>query len=200
MKKALCFMAAGVVALSLCSCSTNTPATSVGAQGGGAPSAQVSEPVQATPTPASTTTPTPEPTNLAIGDTAEIGDWSVSVTGFEFSTQINNGYGYFSPDDGNQYAVVSMSVTNNGSSMDTFWPSYSFGDDIKGIVIYDGQYEYSSVQLLAYDEDLHDESMNPLTTANGVIAFEVPEAVTSGSGTLVITISDGSASATFDLR
>lgn len=181
----------GAMMMSLAACSSpegenTTP------QGSNEP--EVSEP---TNSPSEAVTENP---NLAIGNTAEIGSWSVSVTSFEYSTRIDNGYSYFSPDDGNQYAVVSMTVTNNGTSSATFWPSFSLGDDISGIIVYDGKYEYSSTQLLAYDDDLHDESMNPLTTASGVIVFEVPETVVNGEGALTITISAGSDSATFSLR
>ena len=181
----------GAMMMSLAACS-NPEGENTTPQGSNEP--EVNEPANS-PSEAVTENP-----NLAIGDTAEIGSWSVSVTSFEYSTRIDNGYSYFSPDDGNQYAVVSMTVTNNGTSSATFWPSFSLGDDISGIVVYDGKYEYSSTQLLAYDDDLHDESMNPLTTASGVIVFEVPETVVNGEGTLTITISAGSDSATFSLR
>lgn len=155
-----------------------------------------------TPTPAPTPEPTPEPSaaNLAVNDSVDLGDWNITVTGFELTTRIDNGYTYFSPDDGNQYAVVSVSVVNNGKQSASFLPSFSMGDDIRAKIYYNGDYEYSSVQLLAYDKDLHDESMNPLTSKDGVIVFTVPDAVANGDESLVITFSLGSDKATFDLK
>lgn len=195
MKKVIfCVAMSAVLTVSLCACSQNPSPTESSAPhvtpGAEPPAASMA------PTPA----PAVEAAELAIGETAEVGDWTVSVTAFEFSTEIDNGYGYFSPDEGNQYGVVSMTVTNNGTETGTFWPSFSLGDDIIGGITYDGTYEYSSVQLLAYDEDMHNKSMNPLTTATGKIVFELPDAVASDTAPLVITISQGSNSATFNLR
>lgn len=34
-----------------------------------------------------------------------------------------------------------------------------------------------TTSLLAYDADLHDEYVNPLSSASGIIAFEVPMTV-----------------------
>ena len=195
MKKVLiCATMLSAIAVSLCACSqSSSPVENL--ESPAITSSQTSEvPVEPTPT------PTPEATGFAIGETAEIGDWSVSVTAFEFSQRIDDGYGYFSPDEGNQYGVVSMTITNNGTDTGTFWPSFSLGDDIIGGITYDGTYEYSSVQLLAYDEDLHNKSMNPLTTATGKIVFELPDVVVNASEPLVITISQGNNSATFNLR
>lgn len=172
---------------------------------GGAPSS--TQPVSPSPTTVttpdvSTPEPTPEPSaaNLAINDSVDLGDWNITVTGFELTTRIDNGYTYFSPDEGNQYAVVSVSVVNNGKQSASFLPSFSMGDDIRAKVYYNGDYEYSSVQLLAYDKDLHDESMNPLTAKDGVIVFTVPDAVANGEEGLVITFTLGSDNATFDLK
>lgn len=143
---------------------------------------------------------TSEVAPLSVGESAELGNWSVSVTGFEFSTRIDNGYGYFEPGEGNQYGVVSASITNNGTEADSFLPSFGFGDDVVSKIIYDGQYEYSSAQLLAYDADLHDEFLNPLSSASGVIVFELPESVVNGSESLTIDFTSGSDSIAFTLR
>ena len=142
-----------------------------------------------------------EESTLAIGDVAELGDFSVSVTGFDLSTRIDVGYSsYYSPDEGNQYGIVSMSVTNNGTEAQTFWPSFSLGDDINGVVIYDNTYEYTSTQLLTYDEDLHDKFLNPLTSAEGNIVFTLPDSVVNGDGPLAIELSYGDDVATFALK
>lgn len=141
-----------------------------------------------------------EVSELQIGDTAELGDWSISVTGFELTTKIDNGYTYFSPGEGNQYGVVSVTVTNNGTEADSFLPSFGFGDDVTAKIYYNGQYEYSSTQLLAYDKDLHDEFLNPLSSASGIIAFELPDAVANGSESLNITFSAGTPSVAFSLK
>ena len=137
---------------------------------------------------------------LEMGSEAELGDWTISVSGFEFTDRIDNTYSYFEPGDGNKYAVVSVSVANNGTEADSFLPSFGFGDDVGAKILYDWQYQYSATQLLGYDEDLHDEFLNPLSSATGVIIFEMPEVVASGSEPLQIIFDAGSENVTFNLR
>lgn len=145
----------------------------------------------------------PEPVEtsvLAIGDESSLKDWSISVTGFEFTSRIDNGYSYFDSDEGNQFGVVSLSVTNNGTEAANFLPSFGYGDDVIGKIIYNEEYEYSSTQLLGYESDMHDKFLNPLSSASGVIVFEVPEAVVNGSESLIFTLISGSDQISFSLR
>lgn len=144
--------------------------------------------------------PQTETVAFSVGESAELDSWSISVTGFEFLTRIDDGYGYFEPGEGNQFGVVSVSVTNNGTEADSFLPSFGFGDDVVAKIMYDGQYEYSATQLLAYDADLHDEFLNPLSSASGVIVFELPDTVVNGTESLTIAFTSGSNSTEFTLR
>lgn len=106
----------------------------------------------------------------------------------------------FDPDSGNQYAVVSMTVENTGKTSASFLPTFSMNEDVSAKIIYNKDYEYSATQLLGYDLDLHDSSLNPLTSKSGNIAFEVPAAVVTGSESIVIVFSQGDDSIEFTLR
>lgn len=137
---------------------------------------------------------------LSLGESVELGDWSISVTAFELSTKLSDKLFSYAPDEGNQYAVVSVSVANNGAEADTFLPSFGFGDDIFAKIMYDKQYTYSSTNLLTYDADLHDEFLNPLSSATGVIVFSLPDVVANGTGSLSINFTAGANTAEFTLR
>lgn len=155
----------------------------------------------AKPQPTATPTPTPEVSLLSIGDSAVLGDWEICLSDFYYADKINqSSYIYFSPDEGNQYAVVAVHVTNNGSAADTFLPSFHRNTDVQAKVYYADEYEYSATNLLGVSEDLHDSSMNPLTSKDGIIVFSVPDTVVNGEDSLSITFSAGRNEITFSLR
>lgn len=170
---------------------------------GEAPSEPEPEAVTSTPepTPEPTPTPTPEPEALAIGTEAALGDWAITVTAFEWKDEIVDSYFSFAPGEGNKFAVVSVDISNNGKTADTFLPSYGFGDDVFARIIYGDGYEFSATSLLGYDADIHDEYVNPLSSASGVIAFEIPSSVVDDTaGALYIVFTAGEATAEYQLR
>ena len=58
--------------------------------------------------------------NFKIGDTATFNDWEISVTEFSFKDKLaDNDYFYFSPDEGNKFAVVSLQITNTSKEAHT---------------------------------------------------------------------------------
>lgn len=138
--------------------------------------------------------------SLTVGESTELGDWTISVTAFEFLSKISDSLFSYKPDSGSQYGVVSVSITNNGTTADSFLPSFGFGDDVAAKIIYNGQYEFSSTNLLSYDEDLHDKFLNPLTSASGVIVFELPDSVVNGAESLSIKFASGANTVEFALR
>ena len=143
-----------------------------------------------------------ENTELAMGESATLGDWDISVTSWETVSEIPYSSGYFTfvPTEGNQYIVVSATVTNNGTSSNSFLPTFATYDDVTAKIYYNEKYEYSSSQLLGEDSDLHDSTLNPLTSKSGIIAYDVPPAVTEGTESLVITFEAGKESVSFKLR
>ena len=143
-----------------------------------------------------------EATEIATGESATLGDWEISVTAWETSTEIADSSGYFSftPTEGNQFIVVSATVTNNGTASNTFLPTFALNDDVTAKIYYNGEYEYSATQLLGEENSLHDATLNPLTSKSGIIVYDVPPAVTEGTEPLVITFEAGTESITFKLR
>jgi len=125
-----------------------------------------------------TSTPMPEPTSgdiiLNVGDVVTLGDWEITVDSYEVTKKISSSAYYsFEAKEGSSYVVMHITVKNNGITADSFYPSFSLGDDIKGKIVYQDTYEYSSTQLLAHSDDLHDAYLNPLESKTGIIAFSV---------------------------
>lgn len=141
-------------------------------------------------------------TELAVGDSAALEDWEISVTAWEVVSEIRDSTGFmvFTPEEGNQYIVVSTIVTNNGNTADVFLPSFSMYHDVSAKIYYNHEYEYSATRLLGEKNDLHDSHLNPLTNKSGTIVYDVPPAVTEGTEPLSITFEAGTDSITFKLR
>ena len=143
-----------------------------------------------------------ESTIYAINDVAVLKDWEISVTDMQIVESIPSGeYMKFDPQEsGNKFAQVFVTVNNKGKAADSFLPSYGFGDDVNAKILYGDGYEFSATNLLGYSNELHDTSINPLSSKTGEIVFEVPEAVTSSEDELIIEFSAGQDSVKFKIR
>lgn len=153
---------------------------------------------------ASEASPASEPEEaegLAVGEAGDLEDWGVTVTNFEITDRIDSDYGiYFSPDEGNHYGVVYLSVTNNGKEAANFLPTFSLSDDVQAEICFGDGYEFSATNLLGHSEELHDSTLNPLTTKEGFIVFSLPDAVTSSEEPLSFKLTAGSDTLTYMLR
>lgn len=131
-------------------------------------------------------------TVLALNEEAILGDWAITVTNVEVTDYIKeNDYLGFTPEDGNKYLTVEISVTNNGKNAARFLPSFGMGDDIAAKILYQNDYEFSASNLLGYSNELHDSTINPLSSKTGVVAFEIPDTVASSEDELLLVISAG---------
>ena len=135
---------------------------------------------------------------FAIGQTVMLGEWEITLDSFDVVPEIAASYGSFQPDGGNVYVVTSLTIKNLAKEAATFLPMVSMSDDIRAKVLYQGEDEYSSTSLLGHDTDLHDRNLNPLSSTEGIIAFEIVEDVAT-SGDLTLNLSNGVESITFDL-
>ena len=199
MKKMIMIMLAAMVFLTSCAASdegnASTPAQ------GTTPSASTAEPT-VEPTPEPTAEPTPEPTpvpNNKAGDTVMLGNWEITLVGCEITEGVQNGaYTVFKADEGNRYVVVTLTVKNTGTTSDRFLPSFSMGDGVRAKLLYQGEYEFSATNLLGHSDELHDKSLNPLSSVEGLIAFQIAEDA-AVADELVLTLSEGSESVKYDL-
>lgn len=143
-----------------------------------------------------------ENTIYAINDVAALKDWEISVTDMQIVESIASGdYLKFDPQEsGNKFAQVFVTVNNKGKTADSFLPSYVFGDDVNAKIIYGDGYEFSSTNLLGYSNELHDTSINPLSSKTGEIVFEVPETVASSEDELILEFSSEQDSVRFKIR
>lgn len=133
--------------------------------------------LEPTPEPTPTIEPTPEPTaepQNQVGDTVTLGDWEITLVGCEITDQVSvNQFMGFTADEGNQYVLVTLSVKNTGTAADTFLPSFHMGDSVSAKLLYQEEYEFSATNMLGHSDELHDKKLNPLSSAEGLVAFQV---------------------------
>lgn len=127
-----------------------------------------------------------------IGESATLKDWEISVTDMQIVESIAADYGTFSPNEsGNKYAQVFVTATNNGKQAERFLPTVGIGDDVNAKIIFGDGYEFSATNLLGYNNDIHDSTINPLSSQTGEIAFEIPPIVADSTDELFIEFSSG---------
>ncbi len=101
----------------------------------------------------------------ALGNSADLKDWSINVTDVKIVDSIAGSLGSFSPkEEGNTYVQVFVTVKNTGKTADSFLPSFCIGDDVNAKVLYSDGYEFTASNLLGYTNDLHDSTINPLSS------------------------------------
>lgn len=145
--------------------------------------------------------PDPDPQNTAFVEQSKtIDDFGVSVTNFYFTDEISSGaLTAFTPSEGNQFAVVEVTVTNNGTEANTFLPYLALSNDTNAVLTF-GEYKYSRTVLIGYEKDVTESLIQPLASFNGIIAFEVPQAVYESTDPLVLTIQSYNETIDFDVR
>ena len=117
-----------------------------------------------------------------IGEVAQLKDWEITVTDIQIVDSISVDYGSFNPnEEGNKFVQIFATVENKGKQAGKFLPSFGYGDDVSAKLLYGDGYEFIATQLLGYSNDLHDSSVNPLSSQSGEIAFEIPETVASAT-------------------
>lgn len=137
---------------------------------------------------------------LSLGDKATVGNWKFTVKGISVKGKIPNGdYYAFEPDKGEKFVCISVSVKNNGKEEATFLPRIAYNDDVIAQLYYD-DYEYKATELVSYDKDLCGESIKPLTSKKGLIAFAVPAKVAKKKGKLTLKIGTTDESVTYSLK
>ncbi|CAH1217855.1 hypothetical protein PAECIP111893_04320 [Paenibacillus plantiphilus] len=119
------------------------------------------------------------PSMYNVGDTVTIGDWEVKLESFEYKPELKpNDVIVFSPDEGNIYAIANVTVKNIGSEVNTFLPVISMKNKDVGVMLkYDDKYDFTSTNLLGYQEQLYMASLNPLSTKTGEIVFDTVKEV-----------------------
>lgn len=138
--------------------------------------------------------------SVAVGTPAKLGDWTITVDNVQMLDAVPDGYGEFTPDDGNKYLLVSLTAANDGKEAGRFMPSFGLSDDMSAIVIYGDGYEFVQTQLMGYSKSMTDSTINPLSSKSGDLAFEVPNTVAESTEPIILKVTEGNGEIDFALR
>jgi hypothetical protein len=145
------------------------------------------------------TEPEPSDETYAVGDTATIDNWEVTLVSFELTNRIPSTRNrYFEADDGEQYLEIVLTVSNEDSQPRTFYNR--FGRHVDAEVVYNDSITFNFINLLGYDECLDHEVVNPLTTKTGALVFSVAERAANSDDSLVLRLYKGREEIIFELR
>ena len=140
-------------------------------------------------------------TVYALGDTANLKDWSITITDMAIVDSIIVDFLEYTPSaDDSLYLNVFATVTNNGKKADSFLSDFAMSNDVVAKIIYSDGYEFTPSDFLGYDRDFHYSAINPLSSFSGEIIFAVPTVVANSTEPLIIRFSCGGEKVEFKLR
>lgn len=138
-----------------------------------------------------------EASTIAIGETATIGGWEITVTSVEYAPELKAVLSLpmekdtISASDGNQFVIVNVQIKNIDSSSQMFLPDNPLSGYTQETLIYDGTYEYNgrstALSLNTFNSVIH-KVVSPLETKTGYIAFDVPNEVAESEKPLQLKI------------
>lgn len=138
---------------------------------------------------------------LKIGKESQLGDWKIKLEKIKITKEIKqNDYFNFQADEGNQYLCVYLTIKNTAKDSATFLPSFSIKEAPHSKIMYQNEYEFTATQLLGLEKDLHDSSLNPLSSKKGLIAFEIPDEVISSEEELLFILEEGEKEVKYKIR
>ena len=139
----------------------------------------------------------PEQTIFEVGDTAIIGDWEVTVNFVEWTNRVQAGRWYYNPLDELTFLYVELTVTNLGTSPETFLSRLGRGYEI----VYDDTFTFPHTRLPAYRDSLLEGMLtSPLTSSTGSIVFSIADRAVESDGSLILTFSIGREEISFNVR
>lgn len=148
------------------------------------------------------TTESPKSNEIGLGETGTISNWDVTINKISFTDKISdNEFTAFTPDtEGSKFLVIELKAENIGKEADQFLPSFGLNDDVNAKVFFGDGFEFSMTDLLGYEKNLLDSTINPLSSKNGEIVFEVPEKVYDSKDALTLNFSAGNDELIIKLR
>ena len=104
--------------------------------------------------------------------------------------------------NGNLVRDMEVRQTKGGTDVGEFTiaNNIGYGDDVSAKLLYGDGYEFSATNLMGYSNEMHDASINPLSSQSGEIAFEIPESVVNSTDEILIQFSSGNDKIQFKVR
>ncbi|MCC8120507.1 MAG: DUF4352 domain-containing protein [Oscillospiraceae bacterium] len=113
-----------------------------------------------------------------------MGNWEITATSVVVASSVKiNWRMEYQPEDGCKYVKVNMTIKNTGTEVDYF------GLYTTAAIVY-GDYSYSPTTMIGVNDDISYETVNPLVSVSGFLAFEIPDEVIDSGESLSLVVSD----------
>lgn len=124
--------------------------------------------------------------------TAMCGTWEITLKGVEYKDDYSAGlWSEYVTEEGATYAGFKVVITNTAEEAKTLFPLIYYPDTDMNVKLVFGKYEYERTVMILHHDDITNKELNPLVSATGIIAFEIPDAVRDSSEPLVLRFTCG---------
>ena len=132
-----------------------------------------------------------------IGEMAVIGEWEVTVNAAEWTNRVEAGRFYYNPLDDNTFLYTSLTVTNLGTTPETFLSRLGRGYGL----FYADTFNFAHTRLPSYRDTLLEGMLtSPLTSSTGSIVFTVADRAVESDGSMILVFIIGREEIRFNVR
>lgn len=136
----------------------------------------------------------------ANGSTAEpgqaviFGGWEITYHSARIVSEFESGMYVYSADEGEQFVIAKLTVTNRGLERDTFLPMVYYVNEDPFVQIADSAREkrYDCVDVLMYSPCLNNTTLDVGASKEGELIFKIPDALARSGEPLYLAVSLGS--------
>lgn len=127
------------------------------------------------------------------GQPVLFGGWEITCHSARLVSEFEYGMYVFSADEGKQCVLADLTVTNRGLDPDTFLPVvyYPNEDPVLYVTGSDKENRYDCVDVMLYSPCLNNRTVEPGSSKEGELVFQIPDALAQSGEQLYIAITLG---------
>lgn len=131
----------------------------------------------------------PEPEYHNIGDTVNIGHWEITLVSSELVNTIEDQFGEQKADEGVTFALLTVNIVNNYKVADKFIDTFNSSMDIDFQLLDSEEESYRlSTWYHFTDRDGGEKWINPLSSHDQKLVFELPNTIIDGEQELILKL------------
>ena len=121
------------------------------------------------------------------------GNWEIVYHSAQIVKQFETGMYIYTADEGEQFVMAKMTVTNLGLQSDTFLPIIYYVNEDPIVKVTDSSKEtaYNCVDALMHSACLNNTTLDPNVSKDGDLIFEIPDELAQSGETLYLAVSLG---------
>ena len=137
---------------------------------------------------------TPDNGSVVERDTPVIfNGWEMTYHSAKIVDEFTSGMYIYTADDGEQFVMASLTITNRGIEKDTFLPMIYYVNEDPIVQIADSSKAnlYDCVDVITYSACLNSTSLEPGESKDGELVFQIPDTLAQSGEQLYVAVSLG---------